>query len=194
MKRRVLVYFALALLCACGRDTPKESTAKKGAIGLSVLTLTNPFFKDIADKMTEEAAKHGYSVSVVSGEFDVGRQQNQVKDFIVQRVAAIVLTPCDSKAIGPAIQEANAAGIPVFTADIACLAQGAKVISHIATDNYGGGKEAANAMIEALGEQGGKVAILHHKLVESCILRVNGFREVINEHHAIKIIAELPGG
>lgn len=196
MKLRFASYLVLILLCACGRQTPPGTATaqKKGTIGLSVLTLTNPFFKEIADKMTEEAAKHGYAVSVVSGEFDVARQQNQVKDFIVQKVAVIVLTPCDSKAIGPAIQEANAAGIPVFTADIACLSPDAKVISHIATDNYGGGKEAAKAMIEALGEQGGKVGILHHKLVESCILRVNGFREVIEKHPAIKIVAELPGG
>ena len=194
---RILGCVALAFLTACGRQsTPPQSASQqsRGTIGLSLLTLTNPFFKEIADKMTEEAAKHGYAVSVVSGEFDVARQQNQVKDFIVQKVAAIVLTPCDSKAIGPAIQEANAAGIPVFTADIACLAPGAKVISHIATDNYGGGKEAAKAMLEALGEQGGKVGILHHKLVESCILRVNGFREVIDKDPAIKIVAELPGG
>src|SRR5687767_9718282 len=183
----------LLLFPACGKKTEPEATAK-GTIGLSVLTLTNPFFKEIADKMGEEAAKHGYRVAVVSGEFDVARQQNQVKDFIVQKVAAIVLTPCDSKAIGPAIQEANAAGIPVFTADIACLAPGAKVISHIATDNFGGGKEAAKAMIEALGEQGGKIGIIHHKPVESCILRVNGFREVIDQHPAIKIVSELPGG
>ena len=62
-----------------------------------------------------------------SGEFDVARQQDQVKDFIVKRVAAIVLCPCDSRSIGPAIQEANAAGVPVFTADIACLAPGVEV-------------------------------------------------------------------
>jgi ribose transport system substrate-binding protein len=196
--RIVVGCLVLLFLSACGRQSsPPQSQSpqqNKGTIGLSVLTLTNPFFKEIADKMTEEAAKHGYSVSVVSGEFDVARQQNQVKDFIVQKVAAIVLTPCDSKAIGPAIQEANAASIPVFTADIACLAPGAKVISHVATDNYGGGKEAAKAMIEALGEQGGKIAILHHKPVESCILRVNGFREIIDKHPAIKIVAELPGG
>ena len=183
----------LLLLPACGKKTEPKATAK-GTIGLSVLTLTNPFFKEIADKMAEEAAKHGYRVAVVSGEFDVARQQNQVKDFIVQRVAAIVLTPCDSKAIGPAIQEANAAGIPVFTADIACLAPGVKVVSHIATDNYSGGKEAAKAMIEALGENGGKIGILHHKLVESCILRVDGFREIVSQHKNIQIVSELPGG
>src|SRR5262249_20456396 len=150
----------------------------------SVLTLTNPFFKTIGDTLTEEAGKQGYEVSVVSGDFNVAKQRDQVKDFIVRRVSAIVLCPCDSKAIGPVIKEANAAGIPVFTADIACLDPEAKVVTHIATDNYQGGKEAAKAMIEALGDRGGKIAILDYKIVESCILRVKGFKEVIEEHNA----------
>lgn len=183
-----------------GSDQPLAAPASKGTIGLSVLTLTNPFFTVIADSMTAKAKEHGYEVSVVSGEFDVARQQNQVKDFIVKRVAAIVLTPCDSKAIGPAIQEANEAGIPVFTADIACLAPGAKVVTHVATDNYGGGKEAGKALIEALGGAGGKVVILDFNVVESCQLRVKGFREVIDAHNRgrsagkIRIVAALPGG
>ncbi len=195
----------LALPLGCGQKeslppTPTSSVPSKGVIGVSVLTLTNPFFKVIADSMVEEAKKHGYTVSVVSGDLDPARQQNQVKDFIVRKVAAIVLTPCDSKAIGPAIREANDAGIPVFTADIACLAPGVKVVSHVATDNRGGGREAAKAMIEALGDAGGKIAIIDHKLVESCLLRVAGFKEVIDQHNAggatgkIQIVAELPGG
>ncbi|MDB5348794.1 MAG: periplasmic binding protein/LacI transcriptional regulator [Planctomycetota bacterium] len=175
------------------------SKATKGTIGVSVLTLTNPFFKVIGDSITEEARKHGYDVIVTSGEFDVARQQNQVKDFIVKKVAAIVLCPCDSKSIGPAIQEAASAGIPVFTADIACLDPAAKVVSHIATDNYGGGKQAGQAMIEALGEAGGKVVILDFKQAESCQLRVQGFKEVIDAYNTkrgsgrVLIVAELPG-
>jgi ribose transport system substrate-binding protein len=171
----------------------------KGTIGVSVLTLTNPFFKVIGDTITEEAAKHGYGVMVVSGDEKAATQQDQVRDFISFRVSAIVLCPCDSRAIGQPIKEANAAGIPVFTADIACLDPDAKVVAHIATDNYSGGKEAARAMIEALGERGGKIAILDHQLVESCIQRVKGFKEVLDAHNAkaakkIQIVAELPGG
>lgn len=200
---RAFVLFA-AMAAGCARIDVKNYPAggqhSKGTIGLSVLTLTNPFFKEIADTMSATAAEHGYRVEVVSGDFDVAKQQNQVKDFIVNKVAAIVLCPCDSKAIGPAIQEANAAGIPVFTADIGCLAPGAKVVCHIATDNYSGGKQAAEAMIEALGEAGGKVAILDYNVVESCILRTKGFKEVIEAHNRkkaggkIEIVAELPGG
>jgi ribose transport system substrate-binding protein len=182
-----------------GTTIPTATRKPRGVIGLSVLTLTNPFFKDIADSLTAEAARRGYEVVAVSGEFDPAKQHNQVKDFIIKKVAAIVLCPCDSKAVGPAIQEANEAGIPVFTADIACLAPGAKVVTHVATDNYEGGKQAGNAMIEALGEAGGKIAILDHKPVESCQLRVKGFKEVLAAHNEkatgkITIVAELPGG
>ena len=185
-----------------GTETQKAPppVQKKGTIGVSVLTLTNPFFKVIGDNITAEAARSGYDVDVQSGEFDVAKQQNQVKDFIVKKVAAIVLTPCDSKAIGPVIKEANEAGIPVFTADIACLAPDAKVVTHIATDNYSGGKEAGKAMLEALGESGGKIAILGFPVVESCILRVKGFKEVIEAHNKgrasgkIEIVSELNGG
>ena len=162
-----------------------------------MLTLTNPFFKEIADSFRDEAARHGYETIVVSGELDVARQQNQVKDFIVRKVAAIVLTPCDSRSIGPVIQEANREGIPVFTADIACLDPEAKVVAHVATDNHGGGVEAAVAMIEALGGKG-KVAIVDHPEVESAMMRVKGFEEIIAKENeksggGIQIVAKLPG-
>jgi ribose transport system substrate-binding protein len=181
--------------CSAGsRDRPRR------AIGLSVLILTNPFFKEIADSMREEAAKYGYEVIAVSGDENIARQDRQVDDFLVKQVDAIVLCPCDSKAVGPVIQKANNAGVPVFTVDIASTAENAKVVSHIATNNYSGGEQAAQAMIEALGEVGGKVAILDHKHVESCQERVKGFKKIIDDHNRkpgvgkISIVAELPSG
>ncbi|MDA7645358.1 substrate-binding domain-containing protein [bacterium] len=191
--------------CSGGESTPSsqesttETATSNGTIAISVLTTSNPYFNVIIDSFTEEAKKHGYDVLATSGEFDVAKQQNQVKDFIVKQVTAIVLCPCDSKSIGPAIQEANAAGIPVFTADIACLAPDAEIVSHIATDNLGGGREAGHAMIEALGEAGGKVVILDYKSAESCLLRVQGFKEIVGAHNTampdskIDIVMELPG-
>ena len=171
---------------------------KKAQIGVSLLTLTNPFFRDLGEAMKDEAAKHGMEVVLVSGEFDAAKQRNQVADFIVKRSAAIVLSPCDSKAVGTAIAEANKAGIPVFTVDIAALAGGAKVVSHVATDNLGGGRLAAQAIIEALGGRG-KVAILDHPEVESVMLRTRGFEEELAKQKQekgvnIQVVAKLPGG
>lgn len=210
MKHSFLIAFAcvLAVFTGCNKSEnastsetaqPATKSETKGTIGVSLLTLDNPFFKVIGDNIAAEGKKRGYDAVVVSGDKDVAKQSNQIKDFIVKKVSAIVLSPCDSKSIVPVIQEANAAGIPVFTVDIPCNEPGVKIATQIATDNYGGGKEAARAMIEALGEAGGKVAILHFKQAESCQLRVKGFREVIDAHNAegkgkIEIVAELESG
>jgi ribose transport system substrate-binding protein len=193
-----------ALLAGCdkpagGSGTPAAGAGAKGTIGVSLLTLDNPFFKVIGDNITAEGKKHGYETIVVSGDKDVAKQSNQIKDFIVKKVSAIVLSPCDSKSIVPVIQEANAAGIPVFTVDIPCNEPGVKIVTQITTDNYGGGKEGGRAMIEALGEAGGKIAVLHFKQAESCQLRVKGFTEVIDAHNAggkakIDIVTELESG
>ena len=197
----VLAAMLIGLSCGCdrGKSGPVQpGPAGKGKIALSVLTLSNPFFKEIADTMAEEAKKHGYELVVVSVENDAATQQNQVKDFVVQKVSAIVLTPCDSRAVGQAIKEANAAGIPVFTADIACVAADAKVVSHIATDNHDGGKKAAEALFEAVGGKG-KVAVIDHPVVESVMLRTKGFNEKLEELNQskggeVKVVAVLPGG
>jgi ribose transport system substrate-binding protein len=168
-------------------------------IGVSVLSMNNPFFKEIADSITAEGARNGFKVAVVSGDFDVAKQQNQVKDFIVRKVSAIILCPCDSKAIGPAIKEANAAGIPVFTADIACLDKQAEVVSHVATDNYLGGKLAAEAIVEATGGNG-KMAILDYPEIESVIMRTKGFEDKLaemkkaNPEITLAVVAKLTAG
>jgi ribose transport system substrate-binding protein len=175
-------------------DAGQTATAKpKAVIGVSLLTMANPFFKIMGDAMKAEGTKNNYDVIVEAGEMDPARQRDQVNDFIVKKVNAIILSPCDSRSIGTSIQEANKAGIPVFTADIASLDKAAKVVSHIATDNYEGGKLAGKAMIDALGGKG-KIAIIDHPEVESGIQRTKGFKEVIATAKGIQIVAQLPGG
>jgi ribose transport system substrate-binding protein len=70
----------------------------------------------------------------------------------------------------------------------------------VGTDNFQGGQLAGEAMIEALGEAGGQILILHFKQANSCVLRVEGFRDVIGRYNAqresgrIEIVSELDGG
>ena len=225
-RRFWLASFVLCGLCGCagedpakpaegaGAAAPKDSSSKgetgttqgaatpqasRGTIGVSLLTFENPFFKVIADNIESEGKKYGYDSILLSADEDPAKQSNQVKDFIVRKVAAIVISPCESRSIVPVIQEANAAGIPVFTVDIPCREPGVKIVSQIATDNLGGGREAGAAIIEGLGARGGAVAILHYKQAESCRLRVQGFREAIEAHNKsaanpVTIVGEYEGG
>ncbi len=182
MKKNIQSFVAVLSLALCGCG----GSDNKPKIGYSALTLKNPFFKVIANSIEAEGKKHGYEVIVTDAERSVKTQSEHVDSFIAQGVVAIVLNPADRVAIGPAIKKANAAGIPVFTCDLQCVAEGAKVTGHIGTDNYSGGKQAGAAMVEALGANGGKVLILHFAQANSCVLRVKGFREVIGNYNKDK--------
>jgi ribose transport system substrate-binding protein len=208
LSRRLFSLALVSLLAGCSNNTPTPSNSggapapaakKERKIGVSLLTFKNPFFKVIADNIASEGEKHGYETIALSADEDAAKQSGQVKDFIAQRVSAIVISPCVAKAIVPVIQEANKAGIPVLTVDIPCREEGVDILSQIATDNFNGGEQAAEAMIEALGERGGKIAVLDFKQAESCILRVEGFKKVIAAHNEkaankVEIVAELDGG
>ena len=199
--RVLLAVTCIISLSGCGgkdrSDTAQSSV--RPLIGVSLLTLENPFFRVIGDTIKKEADLQGFDVVVVSADKDPARQANQMQDFLVKKARAIVISPCESKAMVPAIQEANKAGVPVFTVDIPCREEGVKIVCQVATDNLGGGREAGRGMIEALGPSGGSMVILHFKQAESCRLRVQGFREVIEAHNAksaskVAIVAELEGG
>ena len=181
-------------------NNSSDENGVKGVIAYSPLTLSNPFFKIIGDSIAETAKKHGYETLMLDPNEDVKTQSDQIDDVISKQVTAIVLVPCNRISIGPAVKEANKAGVPVFTVDAQCAAEGVEIVSHVGTDNFQGGELAGQAMIEALGDNGGKILVLDHKIANSCILRVDGFKKVINAYNAgketgkIEIVAELASG
>lgn len=175
-----------------------KPTESKGVIAYSPLTLSNPFFKVIGDHIKAEAERNGYTVRIVDPNMDVKKQSDQMDDFISSGVTAIILVPCDRLSVGPSVQAANKAGIPVFTVDAKCAAENAKIEGHVGTDNFQGGELAGKAMITALGDAGGKVLVLDFKKANSCVLRVGGFKKVIDAHNTtatgkIEIVSELDG-
>ena len=210
-RHRSWLILAVGLVCLAGcsnRSAPSggngtatsDAGESRGLIGFSALTLKNPFFKVITDSLTAEAEAQGFEVIVNDAERDVNTQTKHIENYIAQGAVAIVINPADRVAIGPAIKKANEAGIPVFTCDLQCVAEDAKIAGHVGTDNYQGGRLAGDAMIEALGQGGGQVLVLHFKQANSCVERVRGFTDVINEYNrdresgTIEIVAELEGG
>ena len=172
------------------KDAIPETAAPTKRIGVTLLTVQHQFYQDLRAGLREEADRHGYELFISTAEFDPSRQANQIDEFIVQRVDALVVCPCDSRSVGAGIAQANEADIPVFTADIASMSPMGKVVAHIASDNKQGGREAAKLMAAALKGKG-KVVILSHPQVTSVMERVAGFKEGIAPHPEIEIVAEL---
>ncbi len=199
--RPSLLIVALALLagaCSSGSSHAPGAAASggKGAvrIGVSIQDLEAQFYEDMVRGMREQAAKYGYSLAVVDANRDNARQQSQVEDFISQHDAAIILTPYDSQAIGSAIAEANRAGVPVFTADIASTSPLGHVIAHVASDNVQGGYQAGLLMCAAVHGHG-EIAIIDQPEVTSVQDRVRGFKQAIAQHcPAVRIVADVDAG
>ncbi len=181
-----IVVIAL-LISSCGKKEPASHTK---TIGVTLLTRAHIFYKDLEEGLQEEAAKNRFDVIVTAAEFDLGKQTAQIEDFIARKVDAIAVSPVDSRGIGAAIRKANAAGIPVFTADIA--AQEGTVVSHIASDNVAGGRLAGEYLAKTLGGKG-SVGIINQPAITSVLDRVQGFKEAIARHPDIKIVADVNG-
>jgi ribose transport system substrate-binding protein len=218
MKRFALITCALILATGCAKSTDPSTTtssattaassaapdaAASGAapaaaggkvIGVSIQNREAQFYQQLESGLKAEAAKYGYTANVVDASRDNSKQQSQVEDFISQKVAAIVLTPYDSQAIGSAIVEANKAGIPVFTADIANGSSQGVVVSHIASDNVQGGGQAGKLMCAAVGKVG-TVAIIDEPEVTSVQDRVKGFKAALAATcPGVTVISDIDGG
>ncbi|HEY4322178.1 MAG TPA: substrate-binding domain-containing protein [Gemmatimonadales bacterium] len=180
-----LLLLAAASLASCGRGGPHQTT-----IGVTLLTQQDEFYRQLLDGLRKAADAKGYKLIVTSGDFDLAKQQSQIDNFIVQHVDAIVVCPVDTKGIGPAIEKANAAKIPVFTADIS--AEGGTVVSHIASDNQAGGKLAADFIAKAIGGKG-EVGVVGEPEVQSTIDREAGFTAELKTFPGITLIASLNG-
>ena len=173
-------------------NSPAASGTK--SIGVSLLDLQAQFYQTMEQGMRTQAGKYGYSISFVDANHNQSTQTSQVEDFISKHVDAIVLSPADSKAVGPAIVEANNANIPVFTADIASTASQGTVVSHVASDNVQGGKVAADLLGKALNGQG-TIAIIDEPEVTSVQDRVKGFKqELAAKYPGITIVADQTAG
>ena len=186
--RPPLLALMLAALWVAGCSGGAGSrTSDRPVVGVSLLTQTHAFFKDLEAGLREEAAARNLDLVVVACEMDPARQAAQIEDFVAQRVSAILLAPCDSDAVGPHLAAPERAGIPVFTADIA--ARSGNVVSHVASDNLQGGRLAAQAMAEHLGGTG-DVLIIDHPTVASVQDRVRGFEEEMRKHPGIRIVGK----
>ena len=185
--RGLLTAAVCVTAAACnGTTSDQPVAARRPVVGVTLLTQTHSFFKDLEEGLRDEAAKRNLELIVVACEMDPAKQAAQIEDFVAQKVAAILAAPCDSNAIVPQLEAPQRAGIPVFTADIS--ARGGTIVSHVASDNVQGGRLAAAALAELMGNQG-KVLIIDHPTVASVQDRVKGFDEEMKNHPGVTIVA-----
>ncbi len=184
--RALALVLVLPVLClaGCGKQGD-PAKRERPLIGVSLLTQTHAFYKELEDAMRKEARTRGLDLVVVACEMDPTKQAAQIEDFVAQKVDALLLAPCDSDAIVGHLAGPEQAGIPVFTVDIA--AKGGRIVSHIASDNTQGGRLAAQTLAGLLHDKG-NVIVIDHPEVASVQDRTRGFDEEMKKHPGITVV------
>ena len=178
-----IVAAILIYLCA-GAVQAAELTS----IGVSVADLSNPFFVQIAESITDQARElAGDQVKVIvrSSAYDLDRQRHQIQEFIQMKVDLIVLTAADSIKIEKDVRLAQNAGIRVIAVDI--NAAGADIT--ITTDNVQAGKIACEYLAQRLNGKG-NVVIINGASISSVIDRVAGCKDVLAKYPGIHLLSD----
>lgn len=193
----LVLLLIMSLFVGCSTQSKLEANEQgdkkvdeKVKIGLSISTLNNPFFVSLRDGAQKAATAEGAELIVADAQDDPAKQLSDVEDLIQKKVDIILINPTDSKAVKGAVELANSANIPVITVDRE--AEGAKVLSHIASDNVAGGKMAGEFILEKLGGKG-NIAELEGIVGTSAARdRGQGFHQAVDNKEGVKVVAKQP--
>ena len=159
---------------------------KEIVIGLTVPSLTHPFFVCIKKHVEDEARKLGVRVITADAEDVSAKQMAIVEDFIAQGMDGVLLAPIGAEAPVPAAEALNRAGIPVATVDRKVA--GGEVLVHVGADNVEGGRLAARYIVRKLGDKGAAIELEGTPGASPAIDRKKGFEEVLSASH-VKLLA-----
>ena len=190
------VMFGLAAGCNRGSSTDTGAAPK---VAFVMKTLNHPFFLDMQRGAQEAATREGIQLVVQAAEreIDVEKQMQIIENLLQTGIRALVVTPSGSREIASAIAKANRAAVPVVVVDTRVDPKAAadnklQVASFIGSDNYEGGRLAGEYLAKSTGGKA-RVAVLEgipgHETGDS---RLRGFRDALQPHAGMTIVASQP--
>lgn len=177
MKNFLLTAASLALL---------SSPALAENIGVSMAAFDDNFLTVLRNGMGDHAKELGnVTLQVEDAQNDVGKQQNQVDNFIASGVDAIIVNPVDTDATAALSAAASAAGIPLVyvnrqPANIDSLPEKQAFVGSLEHDAGRMQGEEICKQLKAAGKTEAKAVILLGELSNQASReRTQGFKDVI---------------
>jgi ribose transport system substrate-binding protein len=153
---------------------------------------TNPYFQAVRVGADASAKALGAKVIqyIPTKPDSIPEQLSQVEDVIVKKPDAIVFIPVDYKALVPAVEKINAAGIPVT--NITDRIAGGKLVAYVGADDYNIGLATARFLLKQMGGKGNVVILEGVKGSLTNTDRVRGFNDALKENPNVKLLASQP--
>ena len=107
----------MSLFAGCGNKTgddgkTSDGDGEKGTIGVCIYKFDDAFMTTYRNALQEILEGKGYKVSVVDGNNDQAKQNEQINTFISQGVQALIINPVMTSAADQIISTVKDAGIP----------------------------------------------------------------------------------
>jgi ABC-type sugar transport system substrate-binding protein len=191
----------IALQSGCNREA-QTNNANAGGGGTATKTLTVGFSQIGAESswrtaetesIQSEAEKRGVKLNFSDAQGDQSKQIQAVRDFIQQRVDAIILAPKQEDGWEEVLAEAQQAQIPVILVDRGVEASKELYTTLIASDFEAEGRMAAEWLENKTGGKCNIVELQGSAGAAPAIDRKKGFAEVIEKHPDMKIIKSQDG-
>ena len=192
LKKVTAVSAALVLAfgaAACNRDSGDSgSGGSDNSVTLALSTRTNPFFVQLQEGAQKKADELGIKLNIQDASDDAAKQNDQLNNAATTGSKVVIVNPTDSDAVVAAVQALNNANIPVVAVDRS--ASGGTVDSFIASDNVAGGKQAADALAQSIGDEG-EVLVLQGIAGSSASRdRGKGFTDGIATHPNVRVVGQ----
>src|SRR5215207_3664180 len=162
------------------------------SIGGVSKTLTNEYWRTLGDGYQAYATKAGVEViyQAAQSEGDQLGQLSIAENLISQGFNALLLSPQTDSNLQPAVESAEAQGIPVINVNDAVIPSAKHYVGNVQRDN---GVRVAKWFLENRPE-GGKVAVIEGQAgVFAAGQRTKGFTETIAEGGKFTVVASVPG-
>ena len=140
MKKRWIVAMCLGVALLLVLPLTGYGVEKKIKIGYSLWTMEFTFFQNLNKGVQDACEDFGFDYVMIDQNSDPMKMVQDLNSLVGQKVSGIVVTPVDPGAIGPAVQNARKAGIPVVCADIG---KSGPINALLISNNYKGGELAA---------------------------------------------------
>lgn len=145
-------------------------------MGFIVGSFEHVFYNLIAEGIQEKADELGVEATILDAELDATIASDKIQNLTTDGNVAIALACNDAAGCKPAIENADAEGVKMFTFD--CTSESDAINCFVGTDNVEGGRLGGQELIR-LTEDGDTVAIIGYPTASSCLDRENGALEVL---------------
>jgi ribose transport system substrate-binding protein len=153
----------------------------------------NPFRITETESIKAEAAERGINLITTNAQSDLNKEIADIQSMIAQGAKALIISPLNSEGLDPALKAAQDAKVPIMTIDRLLTSKTPCVdyIGWIGSDFVEQGKRAADALMQATGDQGEVAILLGASGVNVTVDRTKGFKDQLAaQNSGLKVVAE----